>query len=304
MPFFICLLLLIKANAQLKNDSIVIVGKNTITLSEVIVNNKINIPAFIERIKNDTSFYKAFRNLRILNFSAINDIRINSGNGKPKATLHSKTKQLSNNNCRKMETLEEQVTGDFYDDNRNYNYYTAQMYASLFFTKDSVCGEDNIVLGREFSTENKSGMDKHKEQLKMLFFNPGKKINGLPFMSNKTAIFDDDLADKYDMSIDMDIYNNTNCYIFKQTVKPQNKSDVVIDEMTTWFDDKTYNVLARNYSISYDAGVYDFNVQMEVVMTKFSEYLVPSLIRYTGNWKAIFKPRERGVFTATLFDFK
>jgi hypothetical protein len=292
MPFFICLLLLIKANAQLKNDSIVIVGKNTITLSEVIVNNKINIPAFIERIKNDTSFYKAFRNLRILNFSAINDIRINSGNGEPKATLHSKTKQLSNNNCRKMETLEEQVTGDFYDDNRNYNYYTAQMYASLFFTKDSVCGEDNIVLGREFSTENKSGMDKHKEQLKMLFFNPGKKINGLPFMSNKTAIFDDDLADKYDMSIDMDIYNNTNCYIFKQTVKPQNKSDVVIDEMTTWFDDKTYNVLARNYSISYDAGVYDFNVQMEVVMTKFSEYLVPSLIR------------ERGVFTATLFDFK
>ena len=162
-------MLLIKANAQLKNDSIVIVGKNTITLSEVIVNNKINIPAFIERIKNDTSFYKAFRNLRILNFSAINDIRINSGNGEPKATLHSKTKQLSSNNCRKMETLEEQVTGDFYDDNRNYNYYTAQMYASLFFTKDSVCGEDNIVLGREFNTENKSGMDKHKEQLKMLF---------------------------------------------------------------------------------------------------------------------------------------
>jgi hypothetical protein len=304
MPFFICLLLLIKVNAQQKNDSIIIVGKNTITLSEVIVNNKINIPAFIERIKNDTSFYKAFRNLRILNFSAINDIRMNSSNGEPKATLHSKTKQLRNNNCRKMETLEEQVTGDFYDDSHNYNYYTAQMYASLFFTKDSVCGEDNIVLGREFSTENKSGMDKHKEQLKMLFFNPGKKINGLPFMSNKTAIFDDDLADKYDMSIDMDIYNNTNCYIFKQTVKPQNKSDVVIDEMTTWFDDKTYNVLARNYSISYDAGVYDFNVQMEVVMTKFAEYLVPSLIRYTGNWKAIFKPRERGVFTATLFDFK
>jgi hypothetical protein len=203
-----------------------------------------------------------------------------------------------------MGTLEEQVTGDFYDDSHNYNYYTAEMYASLFFTKDSVCGEDNIVLGREFSTENKSGMDKHKEQLKMLFFNPEKKINGLPFMSNKTAIFDDDLADKYDMSIDMDIYNNTNCYIFKQTVKPQNKSDVVVDEMTTWFDDKAYNVLARNYSISYDAGVYDFNVQMEVVMTKFAEYLVPSLIRYTGNWKAIFKPRERGVFTATLFDFK
>jgi hypothetical protein len=304
MPFFICLLIQSNAGAQQKNDTSVTVGKKTITLSEVIVDNKLNIPVFIERIKNDTSFYKAFRNLRVLNFSAINDIRMNNGDGEAKATLHSKTKQIRSINCRRMETIEEQVTGDFYDDSHNYNYYTAQMYASLFFTKDSVCGEDNIVAGKEFSTAGKSGMEKHKEQLKMLFFNPGKKINGLPFMSNKTAIFDDDMSDKYDMSIDMDMYNNANCYIFKQTVKPDFKSDVVVDEMTTWFDQNTYEVLARNYSISYDAGVYDFKVQMEVIMTKAGEYLVPSLIRYTGNWKAIFKPRERGVFTATLFDFK
>jgi hypothetical protein len=302
--FFTCLLLHCAVAAQQNNDTTVTVGKKIITLSEVILNNKLNIPVFIERIKNDTSFYKAFRNLRILNFSAINDIRMNNSDGEAKATLHSKTKQIRTANCRKMETIEEQVTGNFYADNRNYNYYTAQMYASLFFTKDSVCGEDNIVSGREFSTQGKTGMEKHKEQLKMLFFNPGKKINGIPFISNKTAIFDDDMADKYDMSIDMDMYNNINCYTFKQTVKQDYKGAVVVDEMTTWFDEKTYEVLARNYSLSYDAGVYDFKVQMEVSMTKFGGYLVPSLIRYTGNWKAIFKPRERGVFTATLFDFK
>ena len=304
MPVFFSILVLGKATAQQNTDSIIIIGKKTITLSEVIVDNKLNVPVFIERIKNDTSFYKAFRNLRILNFSAINDIRINNSGGEAKASLHSRTKQIRSKNCRSMQTLEEQVSGDFYDANHNFNYYTAQMYAALFFTKDSVCNEDNIVLGREFNTAGKSGIEKHKEQLKMLFFNPGKKINGLPFISNKTSIFDDDMADKYDMSIDMDIYNNTNCYIFKQTVKDGHKDGVVIDEMTTWFDDKTYEVLARNYSLSYDAGVYDFKVQMEVVMTKFGEYLVPSLLRYTGNWKAIFKPRERGIFTATLFDFK
>jgi len=289
--------------AQTQPDTVT-VGKNTITLSPVVVDNKLNVPAFINRVKNDTSFYKAFRNLHLLNFTAINDIRMNNSDGEPKATLHSKTKQLRRNNCRYMETMEEAVTGDFYNDDHSYNYYTAQMYASLFFTKDSVCGEDNIVAGKEFSTAGKSGMEKHKEQLKMLFFNPGKKINGLPFMSNKTAIFDDDLAEKYDMSIDIDWYNNTNCFIFKQSVKPGFKSDVVVDEMITWFDDKNYEVMARNYSISYDAGVYDFKVQMEVKMTRSGEYLVPSLLRYTGNWKAIFKPRERGIFTATLFDFK
>ena len=285
-------------------DSIVRVDNKTVTLSEVVINNKLNIPQFIDRIKNDSSFYKAFRNLHILSFSAINDIRMNNSDGQVKAYLHSKTKQLRSNGCRKMETLEEQVSGDIYDDDHNFNYYTAQMYASLFFTKDSVCGEDNIVKGKEFSTAGKSGMDKHKEQLKMLFFNPGKKISGIPFISNKTAIYDADIADKYDMSIDMELHNNTNCYIFKQKVKPDNKADVVVDEMITWFDDRTYEVLARNYTLSYDAGFYDFKVQMEVELSKFGEYLVPVLIRYNGNWKAIFKKRERGIFTATLFDFK
>lgn len=304
IPAFFLLLSCSLSNAQEKNDSTILVGKKAITLSEVVVNNKLNVPAFINRIKNDTSFYKAFRNLHILGFTAINDIRMNDADGKIKAGLHSTTKQLRSNNCRSMQTLEEQVTGDIYDENKEFNYYTAKMYASLFFTKDSICGEDNIVTGREFSTAGKTGLEKNKEQLRMLFFNPGKRINGLPFIGNKTAIYDDEMADKYEMSIDIDLYKSQSCYIFTQKVKPQNKSDVVVDEMTTWFNDQTFEVVARNYSLSYSAGVYDFKVQMEVVMTKYGEYLVPNLIRYVGNWKAIFKPRERGVFTATLFDFK
>ena len=224
--------------------------------------------------------------------------------GDIKASLHSKIKQIRTGNCRSMQVLEEKTTGDIYDKNKNFNYYTGEMYAGLFFTKGSVCGEDNIVKGKELSTAGLSGMEKHKAQLKMLFFNPGKKIKGIPFMGDKTAIFDDNMADKYDMSIDMDEYNKTSCYIFKIKVKDDKKSDVVIDEMTTWFNDKTFEIVARNYSLSYDAGVYDFDVQMQVELTKFKQYLVPSLIRYNGNWKAIFKDSERGIFTATLFDFK
>ncbi len=304
MPAFFCLFFFTDLAAQAKPDSAIKLGNATITLSEVVVNNHLNVPAFITRIKNDTSFYKAFRNLHILGFTAINDIRMNDGDGKIKAGLRSTTKQLRSNNCRTMQTLEEQITGDIYDANREFNYYTAKMYASFFFTTGTVCGEDNIVTGKEFSTADKTGMEKNKEQLKMLFFNPGRRINGLPFISNKTAIYDDEMADKYDMNINIDMYKGQSCYIFTQKVKPENKDDVIVDEMTTWFNDQTFEVVARNYSLSYGAGVYDFKVQMEVVMTKFGEYLVPSLIRYIGNWKAIFKPRERGIFTATLFDFK
>jgi hypothetical protein len=82
MPAFFCLFFSKHTSAQEKNDSTVTVGKKTITLSEVVVNNKLNVPAFINRIKNDTSFYKAFRNLHILSFTAINDIRMNEADGK------------------------------------------------------------------------------------------------------------------------------------------------------------------------------------------------------------------------------
>jgi hypothetical protein len=301
LPVFIFLLTCGNSFAQ---DSTVQVGKKIVTLSEVVLNNKLNVPAFIDRIKHDTSFYKAFLNLRILNYISINDVRMLDKNGNSQASLYSKTKQVRDSNCRRMEVQEEHSTGDFYTDDYQCNYYTAKMYASLFFTSGAVCGEDNIVAGDEFSTAGKTGLEKHKEQLKMLFFNPGKKIKGIPFIASKTPIYDDDMADVYDMSVDMEEYNKTSCYVFKQKVKPGKESNVVIDEMNTWFDDKTFEVVARNYSLSYDAGVYDFKVQMEVEMTHAGTYLVPALIRYNGNWKAIFKKRERGVFTATLFDFK
>ena len=74
--------------------------------------------------------------------------------------------------------------------------------------------------------------------------------------------------------------------------------------MDTWFDQKTLEVLGRNYSLSYKAGVYDFDVSMEVEMTKFEGLTVPRVLRYKGNWDVIFKKRERAQFTATLFDFK
>ena len=290
--------------AQIPADSIVAIGSKLITLSTVVLDNKLNVPAFVEKVKNDTSFYKAFKNLRVVNFNAINDIRMNDKKGALNASLFSHTKQVVQNGCRTMQIIDEKSTGDFYTPNKDFNYYTAQMYASLFFTKGSICGEDNIVKGKEFSTEGKSGMEKHKVQLKMLFFNPGRRINGLPFMSNKTAIYDDEIADSYDMDIDWERYNNTNCYVFKQKVKDGKKGTVVVDEMTTWFNDITFEVVARNYTLSYDAGVYDFKVSMDVQMTKFGELTVPSLIRYNGNWKAIFKKRERGIFTATLSDFR
>jgi hypothetical protein len=278
-----------------------------INLSEVIIRSDLNISRFIDQVKKDTSFYKAFRTLHLLGFTSWNDIRIKDKKGNLKASLQSKTKQVRSNGCRSMEVLDENTTGNFYDENRNYNYYTAELYAGLFFTNGKVCGENNIVKGIDFSVKSKSGIEKHKEQLKMLFFNPGKKIPGIPFIGDKINIFDPDHSQYYDFSIDYGDYEGQSCYIFSVKAKPglsgSDKDKIVIDSMITWFNTKTMEVMARNYDMSYDAGVYDFDAHMEVQMARVGSYLVPKLLRYSGNWDVIFKKRERGMFTATLFDF-
>ena len=90
----------------------------------------------------------------------------------------------------------------------------------------------------------------------------------------------------------------------KRDLSSSDKNKIVFDNITTWFDSKTMEIMARNYDLSYDTPAYDFNVHMEVKMTKFNDLLVPELLVYNGNWKVAFKKRERGIFTATLFDFK
>jgi len=302
--FIVFLFIAFFAKAQ---DSTILIDKQPFTLAEVVVRNNFDYKKLLNQIKEDTSFYKAFRNLHVIGFSSYNDIKMLDKAGGVKASLTSKTRQNRLANCRTMDLLEETVTGDFYNSKHQFNYLTPELYASLFFTKGQICGENNIVKGRNLSASNKSGIEKHKEQLKMLFFNPGKKIQGIPLIGNKLDLYDEHANKFYNYRLDIVEYHGKLAYVFsivpKEELSGLKKDNIVIDEMTTWFDMKTLEVMARNYSLSYKAGVYDFDVSMEVEMTKFNGLTVPSVLRYKGNWDVIFKRRERAIFTATLFDF-
>lgn len=195
-------------------DSSVKFEKKVVTLKEVVVRSNLNVPAFIRRVKDDTTFHKAFLNLKVLGYTSLNDIRMLDRKGATNATLVSKTRQETGHGCRWTSILEEKSTGDMYDKRRSFNYYTAQLYSSIFFAFDTVCGENNIVAGTSFTTRGKSGISKHKEQLKMLFFNPGKRIPGLPLIGNKIALFDEDVSSLYDFTIDMAEFKGEMCYVF------------------------------------------------------------------------------------------
>ena len=296
---FVCFLHGYTQEDSLENERLA----KMIQLTEVVVRNNLDVPKFIDRIRKDTTFYKAFRNLRVLNFTSLNDIRMQDKKGNVKASLYSRTRQHAANGCRTMDVLEESVKGNFYEKDGDYNYYTAELYASLFFTKGKICGETNIVKGVSREVKGKKGIDKHKEQLKMLFFDPGKKVTGIPLMGDKTAIFDADQAKNYNFIIDLVEYLGQDCYKFSIEAKENAGGSVVIDNMVTWFNSKSMEIVARTYDLSYRAGVYDFNVHMEVEMTRYQELLVPKVLRYNGVWDVALKTKERGVFTATLFEF-
>lgn len=300
--FFLCLS---QIRAQEK-DTLVADGERQVTLTPVVVRSGTNVKGFIRRVEEDTTFYKAFKNLRVLNYSSLNDVRMFDKKGRVSASLYSKTRQWANNTCRVTNVLEEKTTGDFYKKDGDYNYYTASLYSSLFFSKDTVCGQSNLIKETSRSVKGKKGMDKHKEQLKMLFFNPGKDIPGIPLMGDKVQVFDKAHAKLYDYTIDIQEYKGKLAYVFMLTMKDDlafyQKDDVVIDEMTTWFDYASFEVMARNYRMSYNAGVYRFNVSMEVEISKFGSYLYPRVIRYDGHWGVVLKGSEKGLFTATIYD--
>ena len=130
--------------------------RRMVNLSEVVVRSDLNVPKFLQLIKNDTSFYKAFKNLRVLGFTSLNDIRMKDKKNTIIATLQSKTRQNRINGCRTMDVLEEKTSGNIYDKKNQWNYYTAELYAGLFFTQGKVCGETNIVAGIERKVQNTS----------------------------------------------------------------------------------------------------------------------------------------------------
>ena len=170
------------SGAQVGDSSIVWEGKQ-VTLTPIVIRRGTNVPGFIRKVEDDTTFYKAFKNLRVLNFSSLNDIRMLDKKGRVESSLYSKTRQWAKRGCRVTNVIEEKTTGDFYDRKGDYNYYTAELYASLFFSKDTVCGQTNVIKDMNRSIKGKKGLEKNKEQLKMLFFNPFSifLINGFLF---------------------------------------------------------------------------------------------------------------------------
>jgi len=275
-------------------------------LKEVVIHSlpeNFSTNDFIDIIQKDTTFYKAFKSMHLSTYNGIHDIRIFHKN-KEQTIAHyqSETKQIYRNSCRFMHILEEKVEGDFYNKKGDYNYFTAKLYDELFFTKDTVCGENNIVKGSlEKELRGKNRIEKSKLQLKQLLFNPGVAIPGLPGISNKLGIFEEKMADKYDFVIDLVEKQGELCYEFSAIPKDKERNNTVIKYWKTWLRKSDFTILSRDLHLAYKAGIYDFNVKMYVELEEKMGKLVPILINYDGNWHLATQKRERVQFSGKFY---
>lgn len=271
-----------------------------VSMDSFVVKSGFDINTFIRKIKNDTTFYKAFRSMRLIPYTAKNNIEIYH---KQKNTIiasqASVTRQEIKKNCRTTKIIEKSTTGNYYKNNGDYNYYTATLFHYLFISENIICNEDDIVTGK-MNLPAKSRIEKNKEELKQLIFNPGSRVAGVPFMADRASIFDDDEAQKYNFNISHANYQGQECYVFRITPKKAYEHHVLYNELSTWFRKSDYSILSRHYSLSYKTLLYDFDVIMNVHTTTINGKLYPMHITYWGNWHVFSQKRERVKFEVKI----
>ena len=262
---------------------------------------------FIEEIKKDTSFYQAFRNMKRYAFKAENTILTYNKSNKVKGRIFRRILHRNDNNGHKMTYLAKESSGELYKRNGNYELYTVEMFDYIFmneynsdFTEPTT---GSILSGKGGKNES------YKDKLKTLVFSPGKPIKGIPFISDKTEIFTNDMRKNYNYSFASGKYlDSIPVYKFKVKMKPElsdwTKDGIMIKELTTIFDKRNFQILGRYIDMKMDNMAFSFDVQMNIEMTYFGENLLPVKISYQGNWDIPFKKEERASFLVEHKDYK
>ncbi|MEO6148674.1 MAG: hypothetical protein ABIN95_12660, partial [Mucilaginibacter sp.] len=256
---------------------------------------------FIDAVLADTSFYKAFRNMKTYAFTAENRIFTYDKKNRVDGKIYRKLRHSNVAGKHKIQYIAKQDTGKLYKKNGKYQLYTVEMFDYIFmnaYNSDFIKGD--ALPGSGGKNEG------YKAKLKTLIFRPGTKVKGIPFISGKTEIFSNDMRQFYTYQFARGKYLDTiPVYRFKVIRKPSTApNDVMINEMTTIFDTRTFQILGRYIDMKFNNLFFDFNVQMNIEMNNFDGELLPTKISYQGNWDIPFHKEERASFLIVHKDYQ
>ena len=146
LPFYVASLALLcfkfEANAQVEKSvkvdtAVVLASKGNFSVSE-----------FIQLVRDDTSFYKAFKNLHYYPYSIVAALAVMDRDNEEKATLLMTGRQHASYGMKWMEITDKKTTGKIYKKNGDYNYYTAELLDHIFFLQDTAKASNVIKIGR------------------------------------------------------------------------------------------------------------------------------------------------------------
>jgi hypothetical protein len=257
-----------------------------------IRSHQLNAQDFIDAVVNDTSFYKAFRNMKRYNFTAENHIYTYDKKNKVDGLIYRKVKHTIVGRSHKTEYLVKRDSGNIYKKGGKYQLYTVEMFDFVF---DKAYNADFI---KSESSPDNGKNESYKDKLKLLIFEPGRKITGIPFISNKTEIFGSDMRQYYYYEFDRGTYlDSIPVYRFKVIKKPSTSDgDIMIREMTTIFDSRNFKILGRYVDMKYNNLLFSFDIQMNIELNRFNGELLPAKVSYQGNWDIPFHKTERASF--------
>lgn len=300
IPTFLLLLVVLcgKFSVHAQSDTLYlypVIQLDSVIISDVAAGFDVN--SFIEIVQKDTGFYQAFRDLRTINYRSNAVSRMFGKDGLSVASYQNNSQQVQGDNCRWLEMEKETSTGDFFDKQGEMNYYTTRLFSYIFLYRDTVC---------EHSSDQSSGADpqleKRKDQLKVLLFQPGQPVEGIPFVQHELGIFSESMMNYYDYDLEAVNYHSVPAYKFTVRKKQEVKdSKVVLQYMETWFNRSDFNIMARTYHLKEDNLVFDFDVRMQVQIGQLEGKQVPTYIYYNGNWDAPGKKREAGSVQISIY---
>jgi hypothetical protein len=299
---FIILLSLIFSTSEAQEDPVV----KSVTLDEVVIRASLggnfSTEDFILMVREDSSFYEAFKNLRLLNYGYSGNLKVRDKSGRDKAELQREARQHVRGGKRWVEIEKEKKKGRLQHRNGEFRYFTAAMFHYVFYPEDTITVESN---GNE--ARGSSRQQKFYQKLKYLMFNPGSSIEGVPFVGHRLAIFDEGLRPYYDYFIS---YGNCpaggDCYIFTSKVKEEAEEErkPVIRELVSYFDVETGRIMYRSYKMNLTSLLYDFDVSMEIYLKPYKDSTVPTSVSYSGWWNIPFKKAEFVDFSLQFYDFE
>lgn len=282
---------------------------NPDTLRTIVIDSAVNIRShrlraqdFIDAVLQDTSFYLAFRNMKGYGFTAENRIFTYDKKNKVNGKIYRKIQHSNVAGTPKVSYLAKADSGNVVKKNGKYQLYTVEMFDYIFMSAYNA----DFARSAPVPGEPKGKNAGYKAKLKALIFTPGRKISGIPFISSKTEIFGDDLKQFYRYEFARGKYLDTiPVYRFKVIRKPSSSmDDVMIQEMTTIFDERTFQILGRYIDMKYSNMFFDFDVQMNIELNYFDGVLLPTKITYQGNWDIPFHKEERASFLILHKEYK